>query len=537
MICYIKSFKDFKTIAKYDAVDYSLTDGEDGSVTIYEKNPAELTKKYAGCWLIIGDGKEEKTNLQYSYSMETDSSGGTILHISGSGLGVYEGQVASGGIEYKINAQDYVRRQYVFYISECSPQNDSLSLTLRHPIYAFDRPVKYDGSKTYGQLIENILNNGYGINCQDSEYAMTYMSVANTDSTQCSVSYDNYGYVIPCDIFEEARMNGVIIDFKNTSANRLSVSISTANYATGVVVFGDGHSQLQSESYDASYCAKATILHELPDEYYPVAQSDVFSGVNNIKYFVEIDQNIAKSKSTGKICLAARFYISWPASSLSEPDPYTNNVLDIWLGSDTSGTKLLSSTPGWERSPEAGELYTDYVELSQITNRNSLTLYCTCRADGGRGTDRNITFNDIDYSKSTDIIIGPVMENSQRASGIYYRVLDYYLKNDKTIVRDPPSSENRMYGAWHVYNCGQTESPIHVAVGAFSGNSDNHKVEFYSDKFFEYYQPMLLRLRGEVLESIITSRTISRKDNRYFYKCGNLMTTLTDHVKKLEKNS
>ena len=76
-----------------------------------------------------------------------------------------------------------------------------------------------------------------------------------------------------------------------------------------------------------------------------------------------------------------------------------------------------------------------------------------------------------------------------------------------------------------------------VATGAFSGNSDNHKIEFYSDKRFEYYQPMILRLRGEILETIITSRTLSRNDGRYFYKCGNLMTTLTDHVRGLEKSS
>ena len=47
---------------------------------------------------------------------------------------------------------------------------------------------------------------------------------------------------------------------------------------------------------------------------------------------------------------------------------------------------------------------------------------------------------------------------------------------------------------------------------------------------------MRLRLRGEVLETIITSRTLSRTDGRYYYKCGNLVVQLTDHVKKAEKD-
>ncbi len=535
MICYIKSFKDFKTIAKYDAVAYSLTDGEDGSVTIYEKNPIELTTKYTGCWLVIGGVNQKVNSLPYSYTTEVDESGGIILNITGNSLITNEIVLGTGGLEYNINSVSYDKTPFIFYISGASPSDDSLTLTIKHPIYAFDRAVLYDNSTIYGTLIANILNNHYGVNCPDSEYAMTYMSVSNTDNTECTITTDNYGYVVPSDIFEMARQDGVIIDFRVTSSNTLAVNISTANYQSGVVVFGDGHSQLQSESYDASYCAKATVLQELPDEYFSVIQSDIISGRNNIRYAVEIAQDIAKSKETGKICLAARFNIEWPESSLSEPDPYTNNILNIWQGTSTQGTQVLVATPGWERTPEAGSVSTEYAELLPIDDTDSLSLYCVCRADGGNGTNQYLTFTTMDYTKSSDIQVGPVMEDSQSDKGIFYRVLDYYLKKDKTVTKDPPTSENRMPGAWHIFECGSSESPMYVALGAFSGNSDNHKIEFYSDKKFEYYQPMILRLRGEVLETIITSRAINRNDGRYFYKCGNLMTTLTDHIRNLEK--
>lgn len=535
MICYIKSFKDFRTIAKYDAVSYSLPDGEDGHITIYEKDPVQLMTKYVGCWLVIGDGKTRHKSNPYSFTTEVDENGGVILNISGSGLNVYENPLATGGLEFNINAQTIENHQYVYYISGCSPEDDSLDLTIQHPIYAFGRAVLYDGSTTYGTLIKNILDNDFGINCPDSEYTMTYMTVTATDATECTIEPDQFGYIVPSEVFEMARKDGVIIDFKNTPTNTLEVDVRTANYDSGYVVFGDGHSIIQSESYDASYCAKATVLEELPDEYKILDQSELFDARNDIKYLVQIGQEITKTKTSGKMCLGARIYLEWPESSLSEPDPYTANRLDIWEGADSSGTQLLQCTPAWERSPEAGTHYTEWFELTSVDDASTLQIFCICRADGARGTDHSIEFT-LDYIvPSSDVKEGPKQEQYSEDHGTYYRVLDYYLTIDKQIVREPP--EVRPQGAWNVYQANTSESPLMVATGAFSGNSDNHKIEFYSDKRFEYYQPMILRLRGEILETIITSRTLSRNDGRYFYKCGNLMTTLTDHVRGLEKSS
>ena len=540
MICYIKSFKDFKTIAKYDAVSYSLADGEDGHITIYEKDPVQLMTKYVGCWLIIGDGKSSYKSNPYSFTTEVDEEGGVILNISGSGLNVYENPLATGGLEFNINARTIENNQYVYYISECSPSDDSLELTIQHPIYAFGRAVLYDGSKTYGTLIKNILDNDFGINCPDSEYTMSYMTVTATDETECTIEPDQFGYIIPSDIFETARKDGVIINFKNTPNNTLKVDVLTADYESGYVVFGDGHSIIQSESYDASYCAKATVLQEFNDQSNVLAQSELTDAArDNIKFLIQVCENIHESKLAGKIKLQARVYIEWPETQATESVKYTGNRFDLVLGTTWDNDKiLLSVEPEWDRTPEAGNHFTEWYDLKDIDDVDSCSLYSVIRIDGAYrqdGDNKYITLELPDLIKSSVIKEGPLQEEYSEEHGTYYRVLDYYLTTDKQIAREPP--EVRPQGAWNVYQANTNESPLIVATGAFSGNSDNHKIEFYSDKRFEYYQPMILRLRGEILDTIITSRTLTRNDGRYFYKCGNLMTTLTDHVKGLEENS
>lgn len=329
MLCYIKDMKTFQTLSKFDTTEYSLAEGENGKVTIYQKNAIELTTKYVGMWLIIN--KE------------------------------------------------------LYYISGATPDNDSIDLIIQAPIYAFSRQVEYDGSTTYGTLLKNIIDDNFGVNCPDSEYKLSYLSSINTDSTACNIETDDYGYITPYQIFDDAMYYGVKIDFNFTNTD-LEIAISTANYSTGSVVFGDGSTTLESESYDANYIAKVTVIHDL-------GQSE----------------------------------------------------------------------------PEEGEESEDQ-----------------------------------------------------------YEVIDFYLSSDNHISTEPPL--NRAKGIWKYYTASQDESPLAVAVGAFSHNNDNHKIEFRSLKRFALYQPIKMRLRNDVFNTIITSRVYSTGDDRYYYKCGNLAVTLTEKI-------
>ena len=324
MRCYIKDFKTFLTIAKFDATSYSLPDGTKGEIVIYQKDPVDLRTKYVGMWVII-------------------------------------------------NSE-------IFYISEVTPNDDYVSLEIQPPIYAFTRQVEYDGSTTYGTLITNILNNDFGANCSDTEYRLNYLSVTNTDTTACLIETDDYGFIIPCDIFDDALYAGVAIDFSYTNTE-LNVDIHTANYDEGVVAFNDGKTILEAESYDPNFIAKVTVLHRLETE--------------------------------------------------------------------------------------------------------------------NEGDDE-------------------------------FEEIHYYLSTDNQISTTPPV--NRAKGIWKYYTASADESPLSVAIGAFSHNNDNHKIEFHCPTRFNLYQKIRMRLRGELFNTIITSRVLSSDDSRYYYTCGNLATTLTEKV-------
>lgn len=349
MLCYIKDFKTFETLSKFDSTEYSLAEGENGGVTIYQKNAVELTKKYVGMWLIIN--KE------------------------------------------------------LFYISGATPNDDSIDLVIQSPIYAFYRQVVYDGSETYGTLIKNILDDNYGINCPDNEYKLTYLTVTATDSTPCIIEPDDYGYVIPFEVFDDALYYGVAIDFNFTNTS-LSIIVRTANYDIGTIVFNDGSTTLESESYDINYVAKVTVIHDLG-------------------------------------------------------------------------------------APESEEENDESVQESEES-----------------------------------------IEEEDDEPAHYYEEINYYLSTDGYVTTTPP--QNRAKGLWKYYTANQDESPLAVAIGAFSHNNDNHKIEFRSLKRFALYQSINMRLRGELFSTIITARILSSNDNRYYYKCGNLATTLTE---KIESNN
>ena len=338
MLCYIKDMKTFETLSKFDSTEYSLAEGENGQVTIYQKNAIELTTKYVGMWLIIN--KE------------------------------------------------------LYYISNATPNDDSIELVIQSPIYAFERQVVYDGEQTYGLAIKNIIDKNFGVNCPDSEYRKSYIHVTNTDATPCLIESDDYGFIIPYEIFDDALYAGVAIDFDFTNSE-LNINVYTANYEVASIVFNDGQTTLEGESYDPNFIAKATVLHRLPSQ---------------------------------------------------ETDP-----------EETTG-------------------------------------------DAG----------------------------TEEEEEILYEVIDYYLSSDNHISTTPP--QNRAKGIWKYYTAEVDEDPLNVAIGAFSHNNDNHKIEFRSPKKLHLYQSIKMRLRNEIFSTIITSRVLSSDDYRYYYKCGNLATTLTEKI-------
>lgn len=326
MLCYVKDVKTFETTKLVECTSYALAEGENGEATIYEKDASNLSNTYIGNWLVI--------------------------------------------------------KGELFYISGAMPNdNSSVKLEIQNPIYLFSRPVEYDDSLThYGELIANIITENYGVNCPDSAYKMSYISVNSTDNTPCTVNADEYGYIIPYEIFENAIVDGVKIEFIFTNSS-LSVRVSKANYEEGIVLFNDGITTLESESYSDDFIAKLSVIHDLTEE----------------------------------------------------------------------------------------------------------------------GEDEET-----------------------------FEVIDYYLSEDGTVSTTVPA--HRAKGIWAYANADKDTAPELVAVSEFLKNSSDHKIEFRSKNYYALCQPIKIRLRGSLFKTIITSRVLSSGDDRYYYKCGNLATSLTDKI-------
>lgn len=534
MICYIKSFKDFKTIEKYEIIDYSFSDGEDGSVKAIGNASVDLSMLYKGCWMIVPFNEKSVTDIPYELETEVLDNGGTAVKIKGNNLKIRARNISeNGGIEYSIDSEEEKYSHSIYYISECTPSEGTISFTIQHPIYAFSRRILYAGEVTYGALIRNAIERNYGRKCPDLEYALTYITVTGGSDTACIIETDDYGYYTPCDVFEYARKIGIDIIFSIVGNNILHIEIREVKREYGIVLFDSGHAQLEDETYGSDYFSKVTIIQGLQDQGSTIGASDSKDlDYHEADMSIQVCQDIAGSKSRKKSALMVRIRYSW--EDAPEEIKFDNCVIQVFLN-DASGTSLLDDTFSWEIKEEAGVSYSDWKALSDLSVISECTLYVLVipnRYPNEQEADNYdtlmFTVNVSDIIAPSDILFGPMDENANRAK---YRVLDYYLTEDGHVTDD--RSLAVFDGKWTVIDASNDASPYETALEEFDQNDDNHKVEFYSDIYYDYYQPIRMRLRNEVLDTLVTARTLSSSDSRYYYKCGRLLTRLTDKIKVL----
>lgn len=104
---------------------------------------------------------------------------------------------------------------------------------------------------------------------------------------------------------------------------------------------------------------------------------------------------------------------------------------------------------------------------------------------------------------------------------------DYYLAWDGTISTTVPLS--RADGEWITVKQGE-DNLANTAAAAFSQNIESHKIELYSDVSLGLFSNVAVRLADKLYTSKITYVGVSKKDNRFLYRCGDLATTLTEKV-------
>lgn len=105
----------------------------------------------------------------------------------------------------------------------------------------------------------------------------------------------------------------------------------------------------------------------------------------------------------------------------------------------------------------------------------------------------------------------------------------YYLSADGKVTTQEPTF--RAEGKWKVLALEETEALEEKVLDIFSQNSNSHKIEWKSTKSYELYDTVVLRLDGGLMSSYVSYIGISSTDQRYYYKSGELATTLTERLK------
>lgn len=107
--------------------------------------------------------------------------------------------------------------------------------------------------------------------------------------------------------------------------------------------------------------------------------------------------------------------------------------------------------------------------------------------------------------------------------------IDYYLSEDDSVSTAVPG--RRAEGQWDTITIGANQDPQLKAEETFAKNKASHKVEFYSDRDYEVFDPCEISLYGEVLRSYISYKGYSSVDGRFLYKSGELAVTATEILK------
>lgn len=214
MFCYFKRIDTFATFGKAAVTDYSVPLGSSTGSTGQVIVVGELTQDYTRQWLIMGEN--------------------------------------------------------LFYITAVSPSDGMTTVTVGDPPAAFSRTLVYSQPSTLylGQYIADVLNSEF-IGLSDAAYDMPYLSVSNSDTTSFSPEIPQDGLFTLESVMREAQMRGVVLTWTYTRTD-LSLAISTAPQTTEPIVVGDGHTQLEEETYDKTAIAKVTVISELgyPHNYY-----------------------------------------------------------------------------------------------------------------------------------------------------------------------------------------------------------------------------------------------------------------------------
>lgn len=225
MIAFVKSRKNFKTVAAAEAVswDVPIASIEDdvGSITL--------------CGTTVSRGNE-----------------GDFLIMNG----------------------------HIWLIDQVSPEEQQTVVNVMDVRCAFDRSLPYtESTLSIGNYLAQELEQHYKA-CSDDAYAMPYLQISNTDMTAFLGPTVTDGlYSLKTYMRKVNRLRDVVVRF-SVSADSLLVSIAHRDRPTHNIVFDDGRSQLISRSYSRSSVAKVTAYQfGVGVDYYLTEDGDITTAV------------------------------------------------------------------------------------------------------------------------------------------------------------------------------------------------------------------------------------------------------------------
>lgn len=134
---------------------------------------------------------------------------------------------------------------------------------------------------------------------------------------------------------------------------------------------------------------------------------------------------------------------------------------------------------------------------------------------------------------STDASTGKVTYVKDEDGNTVYDIVtaDWYLTEDGEVVSSPPA--RRVSGSWETLTVAAKDDPQTKAEEQFSKSSSSHKIEFWSDRAFNVYDPCTFNVYGEIMSSYISYIGTRSTDSRYYYRSGELQVTASDKLKGL----
>lgn len=107
---------------------------------------------------------------------------------------------------------------------------------------------------------------------------------------------------------------------------------------------------------------------------------------------------------------------------------------------------------------------------------------------------------------------------------------DWYLAEDGTISTAIPA--RRASGTWETILLSESDDVPAKVAEAFARDKSDHKLEFWSDKDIPVHTDCNFYVYGDLLRSYISYKRKSSTDKRFYYKSGELSTTLTDKIRR-----